>query len=273
MIRVDGRDDWLLITQQQHARISHELAASWGNLVEPPLIGDPEDSTRPFRTVLDELLEAVLHHDDGWAEWSRYPGIDPEHLRPYDFTEMPYEASQTIWSRSIDVCRSIGPLAGWLVAGHFIALQSKHDEDYSNWSGWLAEQQSRREPWLEEWLSLDGRHSRRIAERCLFLLQTFDWLSLWFCREAIKGAGHSIELSDPDHGFGPYRFRVDDWQPAKAEGLLVSVDPWPFATDNLWLGAESLGVRADAYSNFGQLSRESKRGSESWSLSPRMRVP
>lgn len=247
--------DWLLFSQVEHAKLSHALAAAWKDL----LPGAPSG-------VLAELLAAVLHHDDGWADWERDPEFDPEHARPYDFMEMPPESAKAIWTRSIDGCRAIGPLAGWAVAGHFVALQSPVDDDHAEWAPWLAEQNRRRGEWLSGWFALDPQHTQQLAERCLLLLQAFDWLSLWLCRETDYGSGNELTLGEAERGFGPYRFKVSEIHPTKAEGILVSVDPWPFATDNLWLEAETLRAPADRYSHFGQLRREAKRSTLLWSL-------
>src|SRR6056297_2161123 len=91
---------WLCITQPEHARLSYVLASAWRGF----LPNAPAD-------VREELLTAILHHDDGWAAWEADPKIDPEHGRPYGFTEMPPHDAQSLWSASIDACESIGPLA------------------------------------------------------------------------------------------------------------------------------------------------------------------
>ncbi|MEM1304421.1 MAG: DUF3891 family protein, partial [Planctomycetota bacterium] len=144
---------WLLISQVEHARITHQLAAAWKTLL-PGASG----------LVRQEFLAALLHHDDGWKPWSRDPQIDPEHGRPYGFTEMPPRLAQEIWSGSIEACREIGPLAGWMVASHFIGLQGKPDDDpddcdFGEWARWLGEQDRRRTAWLAEWQAAGSQHS------------------------------------------------------------------------------------------------------------------
>ena len=262
MIRREIKDDlrpdqWLLVTQVAHAQLSHRLAEAWRGL----LGGAPD-------AVQSELLAAVLHHDDGWQDWGEAPGFDPDHARPYDFTEMPPASAQEIWSRSIDACRAIGPLAAWVVSGHFVALQSKHDDDYPDWAPWIAAQDAQRGPWLETWLAQNAAHTRALADRCLFLLQTFDWLSLWLCCRASAGGdeGATLDLADADQSFGPFRFSVDAAPPFKAESTLVTVDPWPFVGDDLWLDVEALCAPADRYLHFGDLRRVAKPVPVAWTL-------
>src|SRR5581483_10014235 len=105
-----GRAFWVLISQVEHARVAGELAQQWGNPPLTPLV------------PRDELVATIRHHDDGWAEWERMPGVDPQLGQPYAFTEMPLADSLAIWRKSIDGARSLGNLAPYLVSGHFSAL-------------------------------------------------------------------------------------------------------------------------------------------------------
>ena len=58
MIRRDAGDDWLLISQVEHARIAAEIASAWGN---------DRFAAVPMH---DLLVHAVRHHDDAWARYS-----------------------------------------------------------------------------------------------------------------------------------------------------------------------------------------------------------
>ena len=95
MIRRDGNDRWLLISQVEHARLALDLARTWGNAEVPGL------------PLLDWLLPAIRDHDDGWLEWEQSPTRHDDG-RPTSFTEMSAGDSVEIWSRSIQICAS-GP--------------------------------------------------------------------------------------------------------------------------------------------------------------------
>lgn len=213
---------WYLVSQVEHARLSHQLAAAW----DPSFIAPH---------VRDEFLAAVLHHDDGWLGWDAAPGIDPEHGRPYAFTEMPPAEAQRIWSESIDACRALGPLAGWMVASHFTELQSKPDDDYAEWIDWLEPVREQRDAWLAEWLGVSADNTPELANRCLAWLQAFDWLSLWLCcrcpvvtedhptEPLVIGGGVDGRLGWPEVTFTP------------TAGGQVQVDPWPFVGERVAL--------------------------------------
>lgn len=90
MIRRDSGDDWLLISQVQHARLAADLARVWGNPRVPPL------------PVADQLVRAVRDHDNGWWSWEQAPEIDPAAGWPRSFTEMPMPVATRIWTASIE---------------------------------------------------------------------------------------------------------------------------------------------------------------------------
>src|SRR5262245_14152569 len=62
---------WLLISQVDHARVSGELVRNWKEEFSP------------------EVVEAIAHHDDGWATWESVPKLNPAIGAPYSFLEMP----------------------------------------------------------------------------------------------------------------------------------------------------------------------------------------
>lgn len=92
MIRRDAGDDWLLISQIDHAHLAAEIASVWGN-----------DDIEPL-PMADLLVPAIRDHDEGWRAWESAPQIDPNLGWPRNFTEMPMQDATEIWSKSIDIC-------------------------------------------------------------------------------------------------------------------------------------------------------------------------
>jgi uncharacterized protein DUF3891 len=172
----DGGQAWMLISQVDHAHLAGELAASWGAGPFPPLV------------PRDQLLPAIDHHDDGWAEWERCPQVDAEHGRPIDFLEMQLADSLAIWQRSIDAAAAFGPLAAYVVSGHFSALLRRSNAwqptttPPAGATAFLDQQDRDRAHWLEAWQGADPvRNTPEVAEQGLKFLQFFDALSLWLC--------------------------------------------------------------------------------------------
>lgn len=88
------------VTQVEHAALSLRLARHGP--------GEPR--------LHDGLSVAVEHHDDGWVEWDRAPGLDAG--LPRDYRNMILQDHLTILNRSVERSRRLDPYAGWLVSRH-----------------------------------------------------------------------------------------------------------------------------------------------------------
>lgn len=224
---------WLLISQPDHAKLSFELAQAWAS--------DERELPPELR---QEFLEAVLHHDDGWLEWSWQ--IDPAEQRFYSFTEMPTDQTERIWTDSINACRRRGVLAGWVVASHFVALGERHDEGER--SDWLATTETLRGEWLAEWLAKSATHTIELADRCLAQLQAFDWMSLWLCCQCPAQSGdrliEPLRIGDDATGWPAINFTPR----VAADGAFqVEVSPWPFQPSSLELRVTAASIPVDNY--------------------------
>lgn len=249
----DTPERWILVTQPEHARLSWELAVAWGSPEVAPLVCPPDDPEHPLAGVRRELLDAIRHHDDGWPDRLDAPRIDPQHNRPYTFTEMPPADAQRISGDSIDACRVFGPLAGWVVASHFDALQAKRPRRHPEWDGWLRDNDRRRTAWLEEWLAASEHHTGALADRCLAWLQAFDWLTLWLCLRAPAFDGDPSPTKPPAEPLtlgGETRtcWPAITFTPTRAPGPDavggVGVSPWPFTARSQRLEAGARTIRA-----------------------------
>jgi hypothetical protein len=220
-----GGTEWVLIGQADHARLSGALAEHWGAGQFAPL--------EPHCPV----LEAVVHHDDGWPQWERCPKLDPTSGRPLDFLETPPDDAREIWSRSIAAAEQFGPLQAWLVASHFSALLRGSDHAEGEAARmWLRDYDRRREAWLAAWRAEDpAAHAPELPERGLRQLQLFDRLSLWFC---CAPRSEPQSFSTPD---GP------ELTIAPLDGSRFQLDPWPFRVESLALEVLGQVLPADDY--------------------------
>lgn len=107
-----NKDKWLLTPQVEHARLSAIMAASWKYPGEKPA---------------DEVIKAIMHHDDGWKDHDGEPTVKLNG-EPRDFMEMKFSDSARIFNKSIDLRKDSGHLYGAaLVTGHFIMLAETAD--------------------------------------------------------------------------------------------------------------------------------------------------
>lgn len=170
----DGTPGWALISQIEHARISALLASQCEGRF------GPANSS----LVRDEVLVAIAAHDDGWAEWEQTPQLDAKHGWPLSFMELAVGEATAIWSKSIAVAEEIGPLAAWMVSGHFMRLleHSEHAKLEPLAQAWLSEISPCREAWFARWQAIEPElRNAVVAAEAFDWLWAFDEMSLWFC--------------------------------------------------------------------------------------------
>jgi Protein of unknown function (DUF3891) len=256
---------WLLISQVDHARMSGELVRNWREKFSP------------------EVVDAIAHHDDGWADWESEPKLNPAIGAPYSFLEMPLAESLVIWDRSIASARKLGPLAGWIVAGHFYNLLA--DSDHANEPpaiAWLTAKRKVRTTWLDEWIRTDRSHTLEYAKAVQQLLPLADLFSLWLCcdcpvdaKEASILANSAMKLRT-DSLLAQFRFVspectiFESGSRHRVEELswIVPVAPFPFKTEPLALTIQAKAAPATHYATLEKLVAASWSMELSWRLVP-----
>ena len=261
MIRRDstlenGTRAWLLISQVEHARVSGELTRAW---------------REPFS---HEVVEAIVHHDDGWAKWEATPQLDPARGRPLSFLEMAIDHAIEIWGDSIARARHIGPLAGAIVAGHFLGLASgsEHAAD-PRAREWLHEMSIQRTAWLSEWRSDSPANTPAIADSAQQMLLTADLLSLWLCGDGpVTGVDpasvpNAEMQSRASTVLGKYQFAPQNKAIRDSEiAWNGSLTPWPFAAAELNLVSPALAVAAAHYRSWPEVLAASRQVRLLWRL-------
>ncbi|MBI84732.1 MAG: hypothetical protein CMJ81_16180 [Planctomycetaceae bacterium] len=244
-----GSSQWLLVPQVEHASLAWALARAWGLL---PFVESTSRNT---------LVQTIRRHDDGWADWDQQPQVDPQTGKPRAFTEMPLQAAHDIWTRSIDSCRDLGPLAQFLVAAHFIALRRHGDSSASAEAIRFVDKFERRcQEWLLEWQSLEPtQNTLDAARRALRFLQMFDEMSLWFC---CADRNDDKPFQDPDGQTFVYR---------PVGSSHVTCSPWPFRKSQILLSVTGRVVPRTRYTGSDHLAQMPQQNlSLSWELMPNL---
>jgi hypothetical protein len=260
----DGRY-WLLVSQVEHAHVSGELVRHWKTEFAP------------------EVVEAIRHHDDGWAAWEAEPKIDPKAGAPYSFLEMPLAESLAIWDASIAAARKFGSLAGYIVAGHFYSLLSESENAAAATAmAWLAAKRKVRTTWLDEWVRADPAHTLEYAKQAQQMLLLTDLFSLWLCCDCPLGGNEDSVLDDSpmrirsEFLHGQFRFKVAAAgrrhptfeNPDEALAWVVEVDPYPLRTSPLSLSATALVAPMGPHTNWQGLRGVSRPIELRWRLIP-----
>jgi hypothetical protein len=259
----DGARLWLLISQVEHARISGELTQNWQEAFTP------------------EVIDAVAHHDDGWAAWEAEPKLNPKIGAPFSFLEMPLPAALVIWDHSIAAAEKFGPLAGYLVAGHFYKLLSDSDQANDPLAvAWLTAKRKQRTSWLDHWVRADRSHTLDYAKRAQQMLLLADLFSLWLCCDAPVAEGQEDILGQSAMKlqtsvlFSQFKFNVPRFtvrptiaaHPVENLQWSISVHPYPFQTEPLTLSARSFAAPAVRYGSWQELQAASWPVELEWRL-------
>ncbi|HWB54115.1 MAG TPA: DUF3891 family protein [Tepidisphaeraceae bacterium] len=109
MIRRRHGGHWLLITQDDHAQLSGQLARHIGNEFFAPLS--------------QKAILGISMHDAGWPIHDEQPTLNSKNL-PLDVFETPREIGVTVWAESTQRAAEADPYAGLLVSLHSLALSA-----------------------------------------------------------------------------------------------------------------------------------------------------
>ena len=244
---------WLLVSQIEHARLAGALAAEWG--------APPYSAVEPR----DELLPAIVRHDDGWSEWERWPALDPATGRPRNFLEMPVEDSLLIWRTSIERAEAMSPLGGATVAGHFLHLL-RHGlvwEQHGTRAAaaahqWGAEFDALRQGWLDEWSAspiVPGSARGSLLETAaaaVSWLQFFDRLSLWFCMKEQQEPAELSTCGGPPLRLAPQARSTTECH--DGDVLTVKLEPWPLRIPEFEITLGARLVPARRYADAAELA-------------------
>ena len=189
MIIVRHAAEMRLVTQGDHAHLAAELLG---------LCRFPDLLESPHR---DEVLRAVLEHDNGWREVDSAPPLDAESGRPCSFRTVPAETRRHLWARGCERYRDTDPLVAILIVEHALQL---HDRwlDAPDWSDWRKELDELRAELLEE-LDLT---EESLAESYRWL-RFADSCSLALCEEcpdSFSVAGIRVRVSDDSLVLDPF---------------------------------------------------------------------
>jgi hypothetical protein len=249
----EGMKLWLLISQVEHARVSGELARNWRE------------------EFSEDVVNAIAHHDDGWAAWEAAPKLNPELGAPFSFLEMPMPAALVIWDHSIAAAGEHGPLAAYIAAGHFYNLLNNSDNATDPLAvAWLTAKRKLRTGWLDEWVRADPSHTLEYAKRAQQMLLVTDLFSLWLCCDCPGDGAEEVNLSQStmklqtDALFGQYNFAVQDFAVIESatDGRIggldwtVVVHPYP-CTSPLSLSAECVAGPVKHYATWQDLEAAS----------------
>lgn len=247
----DGRA--IVATQEDHAELSAQFAAHWGN--------ERFSQLRPYKT----MVFATTFHDSGYREFEGNPPINVAKGRPYAHREdVPsFEAIELqAYAKNVEWVQSHDPYAGLLVSMHRTGLWHNRYNVFTEPAGRLRERspevqatKKQLETKQEEAKKALASGNPKFEDELAYnyrALQIFDLLSLYFCCD-----GYAAENQFKEYAIAPVRVAYGSPEevrlrivPNGANG--VRFDPYPFDISPLQVSVRarvislSAGKSADA---------------------------
>jgi hypothetical protein len=184
---------------------------------------------------------------------------------------MPVPAALVIWDHSIAAAGEYGPLAAYIVAGHFYNLLNNSENSQDPLAvAWLTAKRKHRTGWLDEWVRADPTRTLEYAKRAQQMLLVADLFSLWLCCDCPGDGAEEISLSQSTMKLqtgallGEFQFTVKEFATVEsADGgriarldWTVAVRPYP-CTSPLSLSAECIAAPVQHYATWQDLEAAS----------------
>ncbi len=251
MVVRDRNDGSAIVsTQEDHAELSAQFAAHWGNRDFTKL--------RPY----ESMVFATTNHDSGYREWEGNPPMNLEKGRPYGHRENPPSFEQTeleAYVRNIEWVRSHDPYAALLVSMHRTGLWKNRYQVFSKPKGRLRERSEETKAVLkqlelkqeEEKKSLSGTNPK-FAQELWFnyrLLQVYDLFSLFFCSDGYDEQDRFKEMD-----IAPVPVSYDSKEEVELHIVptnhhAVRILPYPFDTSPLKFSVRARIVPAGTFNS------------------------
>ncbi len=211
----------LLICQTDHAKLSGQCAAHWGNA--------DFARVRPYEPV----VRATMFHDSGWYDYEASPAISSETGKPLNFMQVSWGKPQRrAFEWAIDWMTRIDPYSGLLVSKHRTGLQRGRYGKITHPKFFNAQNLPEdNEDFLARNEEAQQVRLRNYAEDEFWtnyqLLQAFDLISLFLCNkdvvdDYIEPVPTSYEKS------AVVRLTLKTVKASR-----IHVDPYPFDSDPL----------------------------------------
>lgn len=221
IVRPQPDGSLILITQNDHAKMSGVLAAHWGN----------DRFARPW--PYESSVRGAVFHDCGWYRYDTGPRYNVEQQMTPTFFQVPLDDVQLkAFQSGIDWLSDIDPYAGLLIGRHRTGLwRSRYGAIAHPVQGTarvldgIEAFLARNEPKQDAAIAAFGKQQ---FETNYNLLQIWDLLSLYFCtaepkQEYLEPA--PMNYSDPNATTRLELTPLDERR--------VAIDPYPFDIDPL----------------------------------------
>jgi hypothetical protein len=218
--RADG--SLILIGQTDHAKLSGQCAAHWGN----------KDFARP--KPYEAVVRAAMFHDSGWYDYEASPTVAADTGKPLNFMQVTWGKPQRrAFEWAIDWMTRIDPYSGLLLSKHRTGLQRGRYGKMTSPKAFNTQNlPDDNEDFLERNEEAQAAALRNYDEGEFWsnyqLLQTLDFISLFLCNKDVVDDYIEPVPTSYDGKTPPARLGLKT-----VEGTTIAVDPFPFDVNPL----------------------------------------
>ncbi|MDE3839035.1 DUF3891 domain-containing protein [Bacillus methanolicus] len=166
MIVYERESDFVMVTQDDHARVSGEFAKAWRN---------------EYFVALDRKEDvelAVFEHDRGWIDLDETPFWNDEKRLPFSFRDFPLTPRFVFYKKGIDEVESKNKYAALLCSLQYTTLFEMIQDD--SVPAFLYSEYERQQRLIND-LNLTHHSSQEMIKFHLQVLRFCDDLSLYIC--------------------------------------------------------------------------------------------
>ncbi|MBW5444455.1 DUF3891 family protein [Cohnella sp. CFH 77786] len=215
MIVRETDDDFLMVTQHDHARLSGDVAK---HFADHYFVDD---------TYFSDVLTAIYEHDRGWIRLDDVPLWNDRSSFPFTFMDYPLVPKLAHYKLGIDEVQEMNEYAALLCSIHYCSFMTSATADQTDIVRFL-ELERERQKQIKHRIAMP---TDEVVRRHFGLLQLCDDISLYVCLNK-PGATKSEEHPWYAGGFGKSETLV----PAGLAKLVASwvsqkeirMGPWPF---------------------------------------------
>ncbi|MRG87927.1 DUF3891 family protein [Salinibacillus xinjiangensis] len=214
MIVVEGKNDFCMIEQHEHGKISGAIA---NHLKAGNFLG------KKLRT---EVEFAITNHDYAWFDIDKKPLWNKETGKPYSFMDYPLEDKVKSYQKGINDIQQTSVYAAYLCSKHYTFFFSADSTDIYTKS-FISQEIDRRNEIASRNQAVQDAHT---VDFHFKLLQFCDDLSLYLCMNK-PGATKEEEIAWFRDGFRQkFNFAEDGMHAHWENEYVVVVSPFPFTT-------------------------------------------
>lgn len=169
MIFVEGEQEFVMVTQDDHARVSGQIAQALPNAW--------------FASEKDrrEVVFAVQEHDRGWIDLDHTPIWNDGKQVPFSFMDYPLRPKLAFYKKGVDEVEAESGLAALLCSRYYVSFFTEGEMQQPEEALRYVEEERKRQQRILNELGLETEQERKTLDLYYLMMQFCDNASLYLC--------------------------------------------------------------------------------------------